>query len=93
MKPLHTCSIDLEWDGTRFVAVDSYGKKTPPEGVVVQVPTSGLVRGAIYELYPTDKKTWRVGDVRGDKVQPNHTETVRRTQITIDDNILPSEIQ
>ena len=92
-KPVHTCSIDLEWDGTRFVAVDSHGKKTPPEGVVVEVPTSGLVRMGIYELYPTDKKTWRVGDVRGDKVQPNHTETVRRTQITIEDNILPSEIQ
>lgn len=95
-KAVSHCSVDLEWDGNKFVAIDDAGQKVQP-ALRIRVPEHQLLDSAIYEIFPptTNKISdyWQVGPARSDKLYPNNTTTVEHTLRTIQDRVRVSEIR
>ena len=94
-KAVSHCSVDLQWDGTKFVAIDDAGQRVQP-ALRIRVPEHQLLDNTIYEIFPPTSNRingyWRVGEARSDKLYPNNTTTVERTLRTIQDRVRVSEI-
>lgn len=94
-KAVSHCSVDLQWDGNKFVAIDDTGQKVQPS-LRIRVPQYQLMEHTIYEIFPPNSNKisdfWRVGEARSDKLYPNNTTTVERTLRTIHDRVRVSEI-
>ena len=94
-KTASHCSVDLQWDGTKFVAIDDAGQRVQPD-LRIRVPEYQLSENTIYEIFPPRNNKindfWRVGKARTDKLYPNNTTTVEHTLRTIRDRVRVSEI-
>lgn len=101
-KPTHKCTVDLVHKDGAFYAVGEGGKWVPAEmevgGVKLVSPVSStpLVTNMIYEVAPgkgDDDTPWTIVGSRPDKMAANYITTIRRTLLTIRDNIRPEDIR
>jgi hypothetical protein len=100
-KPAHKCTVDLVHSEGLFYVIGEGGKwidaNMDVEGVRLVAPkvVAPLVSNMIYEVAPSPEggsRPWVVMGPRPDKMAPNYVTTVRRTLLTIRDNILPEEL-
>ena len=100
-KPTHKCTVDLVHKDGEFYAIGEGGKWIKAEmevdGVKLVPPLSStpLVTNMIYEVAPgkNNDAPWTIVGSRPDKMAANYITTIRRTLLTIRDNIRPEDIR
>ena len=90
-KPLRKQTLDAVFHEGKWCCVGEHGRR-----VAVSFPVEGTgLEGTIYELLPPQNARaakWMVLKARPDKLQPNHSTTVKNTLETIEENVTINEM-